>query len=794
MSEARTILEALACGRRGCPCERPTSDGHGNTHCPSHNDPGPSLTITRGDKVPTLVHCHGGCDQRAVIAELRERGLWSAERREVSRIRYVAKRADGSPFATKTRIDYDDGTKSFTWPPGTKASAAPLWRIEDVAAADPGTIVYLVEGEKAADSLAERGILAVGSMCGSSLGPPDAEILPLARHRLRLWADADPSDFPIGQWHMAEIGRRLLALGCERVEWVTDPSAPEKGDGADCDDLSRLIVEPFDPTIHVEKPKPLRRTNTPTAAADQSAFPETDTDAALEFAKRNHDTLRHCFPLRTWFHFDGRRWANDTGGVAADTAQMYVRKLWVRALDVPGETDRKEASKRAQRLNTARGVRDLLELAAPHLAVEVGSFDRDPWLFNVANGTLDLRTGELRPHDKRDMLRKLSPVGYDAEAHDPRWDRFLKQTFQGDLDTIEFLQRWFGYGLTGDVREEKLVCHFGEEATGKSTLAEAVRAVLGDYGATANFATFVAKDIVSSGPTPELARLPGVRGLFSIEVDEGRRLAEGLVKMVTGGGEPIAAAFKYRDEFEYRPAFKLNLIANDAPQVRADDGAMWRRIRLVAYEHKLPEGQRDPTLKAAFRNDPALQSAVLRWCVEGSLQWQREGLAEPETVRTATASYREANDAFAEFFSDALKFDASADFFIINNDAWQAWRDWCAANGEHDTRTKDALGKALARKGAISDRARIDGKRHRIWRGVKWDTWDTFSPDSGKLPMRVRMEEVSGNGFEAVPRVPTGADDPRAITCSRCQRYQWQAGHGADGEPVCQECAAERAS
>lgn len=741
MSEARTILESLACGRPGCPCERSARDGRGNTHCLSHNDRNPSLAIATGDKVSTLVRCHGGCHQRDVISALRERGLWTAEKREIARIRYPAKRADGSHFATKTRIAYDDGTKDCPWPPGTKAGEAPLWRIDEVVAASRNAVIYVCEGEKPADSLAERNILAVGTMSGANLIPPDRELAPLARHKVRLWADADPADFPVGQWHMAEIGRRLLALGCDHVEWVTDPAAPKNGDAADCDDLARLIIEPFDRAYYAKKPKRSRQEESEPA---EHGFPPTPIEVAELFAERNRDSLRYCYPLRAWFRFDGRRWSEDNAGIAILRASELAKELRITA----AARNEWEQLQLARRMSTDSGVRGMLSLAAPHLAIDVDAFDSDPWLFNVANGTLDLRTGELRPHDPRDMLRKLSPMAYDPDAHDPRWDRFLTETFQGDLDTIEFLQRWFGYGLTGDVREEKLVCHFGEEATGKSTLAEAIRAVLGDYGATANFATFVAKDFVSSGPTPELARLPGVRGLFSIEIDEGRRLAEGLVKMVTGGGEPIAAAFKYRDEFEYRPAFKLNLIANHAPKVRADDGAMWRRIRMVSYGHKLPEEERDSTLKGAFRDDPVLQAAVLRWCVEGCRAWQRQGLAEPETVRTNTAAYRDSNDAFGEFFDDALSFDAPTDSIITTNEAWHAWLDWCGANGEDDIRTKEALGKALARKGAISGRARIDGKRQRIWRGVKWDRWDTFSPDSRTSPMRPRVEKLFGNSAE----------------------------------------------
>ena len=181
--------------------------------------------------------------------------------------------------------------------------------------------------------------------------------------------------------------------------------------------------------------------------------------------------------------------------------------------------------------------------------------------------------------------------------------------------SIAFYRRAVGYSLTGHTSEEVLFFAHGPTATGKSSKLEAIRGVLGDYAATADFETFL-KRHGDAGIRNDVARLAGARLVISVEVDDGKALAEGLLKLLTGG-DTVAARFLYRETFEFRPVFKLWLAANDRPRVNADDAAMWRRILQLPFVNVIPEAERDERVKLALRNDPAVQTAILAWAVQG---------------------------------------------------------------------------------------------------------------------------------------------------------------------------------
>ncbi|CAN94225.1 phage-related protein [Sorangium cellulosum So ce56] len=335
--------------------------------------------------------------------------------------------------------------------------------------------------------------------------------------------------------------------------------------------------------------------------------------------------LRHVEALGGWHTWAGSRWCCDRATVAelakettrrlltdAEFAMNHAAKRVKRAHDddevAKAKAQHKEATALfnwAKRSQSARGIDAMLRLAEtePIVRAEPGDFDADPWLLNCRNGVLDLRTGELRDHDRRDMMRRIVPVAFDPDAELPVWDRFLADVTGNDEELIGFLRRAAGYTLTGDVRHEVLFFVHGPPASGKSTFLEALKITMGEYAAKADFETFIARRD-SGGPRNDIARLAGARLVLSIEVDEGKRLAEGLVKQLTGG-DTVTARFLYRESFEFKPAFKLWLAANDAPRVRDDDAAIWRRILRIPFEHTVPKEKRDPQVKAALL-DPAV--------------------------------------------------------------------------------------------------------------------------------------------------------------------------------------------
>jgi putative DNA primase/helicase len=247
--------------------------------------------------------------------------------------------------------------------------------------------------------------------------------------------------------------------------------------------------------------------------------------------------------------------------------------------------------------------------------------DRDKLLLNVENGTIDLRTGELGPHDPTDLITKIAPVAFDPEATCPAFKRVVDWITNGDREFINYLRRAFGYCLTGCTTEQSFFFVIGKGGTGKSVLANVLRELLGEYGLQANMDSFLAKQYDNGIPT-DIARLRGARVVVAAEANFDRQIDEAKLKTMTGG-DPLVARFMRQDLFEFMPEFKLVLIANDFPRVRASSDAFWRRVRVIPIDRKIPAKQVDPNLMEKLR---AEYPGILAWAVRGCLSWQQRGL------------------------------------------------------------------------------------------------------------------------------------------------------------------------
>jgi putative DNA primase/helicase len=267
-------------------------------------------------------------------------------------------------------------------------------------------------------------------------------------------------------------------------------------------------------------------------------------------------------------------------------------------------------------------------------------------LLNVLNGTVDLRTGELREHRREDYLTKIASVEYDLNAACPVWDKCLSRWMDGNADLIGYLQRVFGYALTGNVSEHALWFLYGSGANGKSTLLMTLLAMMEDYGCQA-ISELLMQRANEQHPT-ERADLFGRRFVATIETDEGKRLAESLMKQMTGG-DRIRARRMREDFWEFAPTHKIFLAANHKPAIRGTDYAVWRRIKLIPFTVTIPDEEKDAHLPDKLK---AELPGILAWCLRGCLEWQRSGLGEPDEVRQATASYQAEQDTLAEFFAE----------------------------------------------------------------------------------------------------------------------------------------------
>jgi len=307
------------------------------------------------------------------------------------------------------------------------------------------------------------------------------------------------------------------------------------------------------------------------------------------------------------------------------------------------------------------------------IPIHPDKLDADPWQFNCPNGILDLRKGTLRDHRREDFITKASQVSFDPAAKCPQFLGFLDSIMAKNQSLIPFLQRAIGYALTGDIAEQCFFIFYGHGANGKSTLLEVLRSLVGDYGQQASFTTFLSSD--QERVRNDLARLRGARLVTAVEVEEGRRLSEVVVKQVTGG-DPITARFLYSENFEFKPQFKLFLACNHKPVIRGTDHAIWRRIRLIPFTVEIPDDQQDKELPLKLR---AELPGILTWAVKGCLDWQRDGLAAPKEVLHATKEYREEMDVLGMFLDECC--DTQGE--VLTGHLFGAYKNWAEAQEEY---------------------------------------------------------------------------------------------------------------
>ncbi|MDP9475869.1 MAG: phage/plasmid primase, P4 family [Actinomycetota bacterium] len=401
----------------------------------------------------------------------------------------------------------------------------------------------------------------------------------------------------------------------------------------------------------------------------------TDVGNARRYFDAHGPDLRYCWPWGKWFVYDGKRWAVDQAGEVQRRAKDVAVGIFQEAADAAraGQADLSERlAKHAIRTQSATSIENMIKLARPDVPVKPDRLDRDPWRLNVENGTLDLKTGELQEHRREHLITKLAPVAYDPSAKAPVWEATLERVVP-DPEVRAYFKRLVGYALTGDVSEHVLPVLYGTGANGKSTVLNTLLDVLGDYGMQAPPDLLIAKR--DAHPT-ELADLHGQRFVASIEVEDGRRFAESLVKQLTGG-DRIKARRMREDFWEFDSTHKIIMAVNHKPVIRGTDLGIWRRIHLVPFNETIPPEEQDKRLPEKLRAELA---GVLAWAVEGCLEWQREGLKPPAAVRAATDEYRREMDTLAVFISERCV--EGPNLSVQAKPLYEAYTGWCEENGE----------------------------------------------------------------------------------------------------------------
>lgn len=491
---------------------------------------------------------------------------------------------------------------------------------------------------------------------------------------------------------------------------------------------------------------------TPEAAAPQAPkarrFNLTDLGNAERLAARYGSQIRYCPPKRKWLVWDGRRWAWDDRGEINRIAKKTVRAIYAEASDEAEEKEAKAIAAWAAKSEASDKLAALVKLAQsePGIAVMPQELDANPWLFNCENGTVDLRTGTLRSHDRRDLCTKIAPVRYDPEARSELWEKYLRDATGDDAALTSYLQRVAGYALAGVAPEKCLFFLYGPSNSTKSTFIDALSAAMGDYHVSAAFSTWCVQSNVG-GNRGDLVRLAGARLVTSVEIRKGARWDEEIMKRVVGGDE-IAAAAKYEAEITFRATFTMLLAANDAPKVRDDDEGLWNRMRRVPFV-RVP-ATRDPGVKATL-SDPAVSGpAILAWAVQGCLAWQREGLGTAPAVDNSTNAYRQEMDRIAAFLDDQCEFGPH--LRVWRNTFRDSYQRWCQEMGIKVPLTPQEIAARLRERGV--DPGKSDGMR--VWIGVglrQGQRGSERDTDPQNFSHERRQEKVTAEGDPVCPCV-----------------------------------------
>lgn len=466
------------------------------------------------------------------------------------------------------------------------------------------------------------------------------------------------------------------------------------------------------------QPDVLPRTYDPFARKVKIIFrPCTDIDNAERLLHYHGDDLRYCYQAKRWFYWDGRRWAEDKGGYIDRCAEDVARKIMMESAKEESKDNVEKKAKWALATMQNNGIKNMIERAKSKMPIQYEEFDQDPYLLNCLNGTIDLRTGNLWPHQRDHYITKLVPISYDPKACCPHWNDFLVRTMGNQDNIVAFLQRAVGYALTGDTREQVMFILWGGGSNGKSTFLTTLLELISDYGQQTPTEALMQKK--ASAIPNDIARLRGSRFVSAVETEEGRRLSEVLVKQLTGG-DIITARFLNQEFFEFKPEFKIFMATNHKPVVRGTDDGIWRRLPLIPFQVKFWNPDRGETGPDELQADKSLTGklreelpGILAWAVRGCQLWQEEGLNIPAEVRAATDEYRAEMDTLADFLSDRCVVKPEA--FCKNAEMYAAFTKWAEESGEPKMSQK-ALTQRLKERNFEQKRS-SDGKS-RLWVGI----------------------------------------------------------------------------
>jgi putative DNA primase/helicase len=462
------------------------------------------------------------------------------------------------------------------------------------------------------------------------------------------------------------------------------------------------------------------------AARPLTIYPLSDSGNAERLIATHGEDLRFSPELRSWLHWDGRRWNKDTTGAVRLLMVKTMRRMHVEAADIQDSDLRRSlegwarGSENGQRITAALREAQCLD----GVPIQVDELDADPNVLNVLNGIVDLKTGLLLPHEPARLCSKMVQHAFRPEAPCPRFQAFLARIMgadpdagQAELDRVDallsYLQKVFGYALTGLTTEKAVFVFHGGGNNGKTTLLALLHWLLADYAALLQIDTLMSRT-ESNNTQSDLADLCGSRFVMTSETEEGQRLSEGKVKRITQGMGRIKAVRKYENPITFPETHKLFMDANHRPVVRGTDNAIWNRLHLIPFDVVIPPEEVDRNMSDRLKIEA---EGILAWCIAGAVCWYSEGLGRPPEVEKASAGWRAESDPLKDFLEEQCVL--STDLVTNGTALYQRYEIWAEVNGEHRTLDRKQFKARLIALGCSDTMRTFDkGFPERAWKGV----------------------------------------------------------------------------
>lgn len=624
-----------------------------------------------------------------------------------------------------------------------------LYNLPEVIKADT---VFIVEGEKDADNLIKLGLTATTSFDGASKSKNKQK---WRKEYNKYLIDKDiiliPDNDDAGIAHMEYIAQSLLKYKNEldipskklditsnildnsskkldkktnildkktnffdktiKLLSVLDLNLPPKGDISDWLEAGHTKEE----LLRIVENTPEYVKENARNEVDILQFNFSDVGNAERLVSIYGNEIRYSTNRGKWLIWSGRHWKIDNDGKAERLAQQVIKKLQIAGEEIPDDDDKEKKEYKKQIKNfvlkseSDSRIKAMLNQAKvlPGIPIGVDDTDKDIFLLNLRNGTLDLRTGKIKQHDKKDYITKLVNIDYNPNASCPNWINFLNKIFQGDEELINYVQKSVGYSLTGAITEQCFYMLYGNGANGKSTFLRAIEEITGDYADSLKGSSLMIKRN-DDGARGDLAKLQGKRFVVTSELNEGQTFDESLLKALTGG-DIVPVRFLYGEEFPLKPQFKLWIGTNEKPKVKGTNLGIWRRVRLIPFLYTFKDDEKNENFYEESIK-PEL-SGILNWAIEGCLKWQREGTEIPDKVKEAINDYRDEMDTIEHFLDDCCLI---GDQYTANvGDLYDRYCEWCSENREHEL-SSIKFTKKLKEKGYEQGRNMVT----RYWKGL----------------------------------------------------------------------------